>query len=536
MDASVLAGAGDLLDRISERSRYSLDHTVVAIAGATGSGKSSLFNALAGAELSPAGVRRPTTASPLSCAWVPGGAAPLLDRLGVPAADRRDRRDRRADCDGPAGEACPAEDGALAGLVLLDLPDHDSAVGTHRREVERMLRLVDAVVWVVDPEKYADAVLHDRYLRPLACHADVTVVVLNQVDRLPSDTVEQVLDDLRGLLDEDGIAVGEHGEPGAVVVAASAVTGQGVGELREVLVRTVAEGRAARRRLAADLDRVVEELRPFYVGSGRAGLTEEAREEFCDRLADAVGATAEGRAAEREWARRAAEACATPYGRWWRDRRAGRDRRAEGPRRPEHGPLDHGQPEDGQLEHGQLEHGQLEGGGAEPSGGRVVAARPVVEEAVRTVAREAAAGLPDPWARAVRGAALRGGVRLPGELEEAALRAGTGISAGPGWWRAVGLVQWVLLGLAVLGAVGPVVLPWWVAVPVAVGAPAAGFVLARACRSAARGPARRFGQEAERRRRAAAAECGRSAVLEPIAAELLRYREVRERYGIAAGA
>ena len=27
---------------------------------------------------------------------------------------------------------------------------------------------VDGAVWVVDPEKYADASLHDRYLRPLA--------------------------------------------------------------------------------------------------------------------------------------------------------------------------------------------------------------------------------------------------------------------------------------------------------------------------------------------------------------------------------
>lgn len=56
------------------------------------------------------------------------------------------------------------------------------------------------------------------------------------------------------------------------------------------------------------------------------------------------------------------------------------------------------------------------------------------------------------------------------------------------------------------------------------------------CRLAARGPARRYGHEAERRLREAAAGCGRARVLDPVAAELLRYREVREQYGRVLGA
>lgn len=70
-----LAESGELLARIGERRRLSLDHTVVAVAGATGSGKSTLFNALAGLELSETGVRRPTTSRPVSCAWQPERAA-----------------------------------------------------------------------------------------------------------------------------------------------------------------------------------------------------------------------------------------------------------------------------------------------------------------------------------------------------------------------------------------------------------------------------------------------------------------------------
>ncbi len=56
------------------------------------------------------------------------------------------------------------------------------------------------------------------------------------------------------------------------------------------------------------------------------------------------------------------------------------------------------------------------------------------------------------------------------------------------------------------------------------------------CRLAARGPARRYGLEAERRLREAAAGCGRARVLDPVAAELLRYQEVREQYGRVLGA
>ncbi|MEU7507534.1 GTPase, partial [Streptomyces lavendulae] len=170
LDGKTLAEAGRVLDEAAARRGLSPQHTVVAVAGATGSGKSTLFNALAGVQISETGLRRPTTAAPIACSWS-DGAAGLLDRLEIPGRLRRRPR-----------ETSDAE--ALRGMVLVDLPDLDSAVGAHRDHVDRVLALVDAVVWVVDPEKYADAVLHERYLRPLAGHAEVTFVVLNQVDRL----------------------------------------------------------------------------------------------------------------------------------------------------------------------------------------------------------------------------------------------------------------------------------------------------------------------------------------------------------------
>ncbi|MCQ4081853.1 50S ribosome-binding GTPase [Streptomyces sp. RB6PN25] len=524
VDAAPLAEAGALLDRVAERRRLSRDHTVVALAGATGSGKSSLFNALTGIEISETGVRRPTTASPVACAWDRGGATALLDRLGIPP---QARFGRRALLDG-VHTRFGGPDAGLEGLVLLDLPDHDSAVPEHRQQVDRLLELVDVVVWVLDPEKYGDAVLHQRYLRPLAGHADVTIIVMNQIDRLRGEAAEQVLDDLRRLLDEDGLAVGEYGEAGAVVVAASAATGEGMEEVRSAIAQVVAERGAADRRLSADVDLAAARLRPAFVGRGRAGLTDEAREEFSDRLAEAVGATAAGQTAERDWVDAARRACGVPWVRllvrgYRTSRAAGRAREEQWRIAPAPAPA---------------------------------AVRPAVAEAVRCVADAAADGLPAPWAQAVREAARRGERGLPEALDEAAERAEEGETQWPRWWAAARGVQWVLVALVVLAVAGvvgglgllltgagagpgvragvAVGVLWMPAALLAVGL-CGGPVLAWVCSAGSRGAARRYGQDVERRLRDAAAECGRARVLEPVAAELLRYREVREQYGVASG-
>ncbi|MEW5354479.1 ATP-binding protein [Streptomyces sp. 16-176A] len=501
LDNRTLAEAGRVLDEAAARRRLSGQHTVIAIAGATGSGKSQLFNALAGVAISETGVRRPTTAAPIACSWS-DGAASLIDRLGIPG------RLRRRPLQGPDA------DPQLRGLVLVDLPDHDSAAVQHREHVDRILGLVDAVIWVVDPEKYADAVLHERYLRPLSGHAEVMFVVLNQVDRLPGEAADQVLDDLRRLLDEDGIALGEHGEPGATVLALSALTGDGVPELREALGQFVSERGAAGRRISADVDAAADRLRPVYATRRRVGLSEEAREEFAARLADAVGAIAAGEAAERAWLRNAGRACGTPWlrlWRWYQDRR-------------------------------------------EPPTGRIpvrtqpdeeATARQRVEQAVRTVAERASAGLPAPWAQAIREAAVRGAQGLPEALDELAARAGLppGRPPRPGWWPAAVLAQasmtilQVVGGLWLVGQIAGVMAPnLWVPVLLMIAGIVGGPIVEWSCRIAARGPARRYGQEAERRLREAAAGCGRARVLDPVAAELLRYREVREQYARVTGA
>ena len=174
-----------------------VENTVVALAGPTGVGKSLLFNALSGAELATVGRRRPTTSEGQAAAWG-DGADPLLDWLEI---GRRHR----------------LEDGALNGLLLLDLPDFDSveAAPARGRPCRRARR---SVVWVVEPQKYADASLHDRYLRPLQTHGAAMAVVLNQADLLSRSEI----DDWRR--DVSALATTACGD---AVLVVSARTGEG---------------------------------------------------------------------------------------------------------------------------------------------------------------------------------------------------------------------------------------------------------------------------------------------------------------------
>ena len=141
--------------RSDERMRMSASHTVVALAGGTGSGKSTLFNAMSGWS-SACSVMRPTTRHSHACVWGIDGAAPLLDWLGV---QRRHRYARAS--------ALSEGETSLTGLLLLDLPDHDSVVSGSAALVDRLVKMADMLVWVLDPLKYADASVHRRYLVPL---------------------------------------------------------------------------------------------------------------------------------------------------------------------------------------------------------------------------------------------------------------------------------------------------------------------------------------------------------------------------------
>ncbi|WP_265523120.1 GTP-binding protein [Oerskovia flava] len=242
LDPDVADTVATAIAGVSERLALGVDHTVVALAGGTGSGKSSLFNRLTRLDFADVGAKRPTTARITACAWSED-ATSLLDWLEV---DHERRITRGGELDGVNEEA-------ISGLVLLDLPDHDSIEPAHREVVDRVLPLVDVLVWVVDPQKYADDALHSGYLRKSVGLEASMVVVLNQIDTVPPTRRDTLAGDMSRLLQEDGLS-------GVFVAMVSAKTGEGLDELRELLEQAVARRSVSASRVAGELDRAGELL------------------------------------------------------------------------------------------------------------------------------------------------------------------------------------------------------------------------------------------------------------------------------------
>jgi len=272
----LLEEAAGLLGRAGERLRLSGAHTVVTLAGSTGSGKSSLFNALAGANFSSVGVIRPTTGEPHACVWGMAGAGPLLDWIGIQLRHRYAR-----------AIALGRGEEDLTGLLLLDLPDHDTVTAGASHEVDRLVGLADLMIWVVDPQKYADAAVHHHYLVQFAAHSAVTTVLLNQSDLLSPEQSDECVADLRRLLDSEGM----HD---ARVLATSAATGAGLDELRRVLAGAVAGRRAAGQRIEADVDTLAGRFGAYASADGEAVVPETAAAALTDAFGRAAGITAAG--------------------------------------------------------------------------------------------------------------------------------------------------------------------------------------------------------------------------------------------------
>lgn len=510
-----LVAAHTLVERAGSRLALSQDHTVVALAGSTGSGKSSLFNALARLKLSPVGVRRPTTGVAHACVWGPlEPANRLLDWVGVLP---RQRFIRESALDGD-------DEAALRGLVLLDLPDFDSVERGHRLEVDRLLGLVDQVVWVVDPQKYGDRVLHNAYLRQFKQHSDITIVVLNQADRLSPTDTEIVLTDLKRLLEEDGLT-------GVPALATSAKQPGMLTELREALEKTVAERQAALRRLSGDLDVVAEQLATTIGPPAAEDEVDRATvRQLSDALAASAGVPAVAAATASAYRHRAAASTGWPLVRGLRKLRPD-------PLKRLHLSTDKPAAAVAEADEAPIARTSLPEADA--------AQKSAVGLSVRAVAARAAAPIPQVWAPALNSASRSRLGDLPDALDRAVAKTDLGMSRKPFWWTAVGLLQWLftlaaLVGLGwliagyavrILGLpefhdprVGEVPLPTLLLL----GGLLLGALLALVLRPIVNLGARRAGRRAEQRLRGSVTEVAREYVVAPVREVLNGYAQARE--------
>ncbi|MDN4172650.1 50S ribosome-binding GTPase [Nocardioides sp. SOB77] len=506
LDDQLLDEAHTVAERAAGRLRLSADHTVVGIAGATGSGKSSTFNALTGLELSAVGVRRPTTSWASACVWGTDGAAELLEWLGIPPRHQT-TRDSLLDS--------RREDAAMEGVVLLDLPDHDSTEVSHHLEVDRLVQLADMLVWVLDPQKYADAAIHDRYLAPLQTHADVMVVVLNHIDTVPEERRDAMVADVRRLLDADGL-------PGVPVIPVSARHGIGLDDLRSEIAGRVKAKKMTRTRLEADLRGAAEKVQEAS-GTGRTRALADTRvADLESALADAAGVPTVVDAVERSTRLRAGRATGWPVVSWLSGLKPDPLKRL---------------------------HLDLGSAGKELTGqarSSVPTATPVqrarVDTEVRRLADDVSEGLARPWQEAVRRASTARLDDLHDRLDLTLSRTDLGVDRIPAWAGLVRVLQWLLVLAAAAGLVWTVLLVVsgtlgddstprlaGIALPLVLllGGVALGLLLALVCRFLVAATARRRAAVADKRLRGAVHEVAQELVVQPVEAELQAYTIVR---------
>lgn len=423
LDESAIRNADAVLDRAVTRRSLSADHTVVGFFGATGSGKSSLLNAVIGRPVAQSAVRRPTTTSPLAVLARQDGAEPLLDWLGIESRHVLDSTEASPWSAGVAGLWTDVPDG----LILLDLPDIDSVEREHRQIAERLVGMVDVVVWVVDPQKYADAVLHDDFIAPLSRHAAVTLVVLNQADRLPADQVQTVLASLKALLQRDGLEVSGRSAP----LATSAATGMGIGAVRARIGEVVDGKEAAAARLSADLEGAVDSLRSSHGEGQPAGVTPFARDELTEGLVRAANADGIAQAARRTYVLNAGKRTGWLPVRWVSGFRKDPLRRL------------HLQDIDDDAKDPSLRRSSLPPMSA--------AQRASADTAVRRFAEEVSEGATPAWERSIREAARSRQNDLPDALDQALAHTDLRRGARSWWWIPLDVIQWLALLTAVSG-------------------------------------------------------------------------------------
>ena len=503
LDESVRSQARDVLDRARQRGLLGTDRTVVALAGATGSGKSSLLNAIVGQDVAGVAATRPATRAPLGVSG--RHASDVLDWLGV--------RERKV--------LLQLAPDTTANLVLVDLPDIDSTADTHRAQAERIIARADVVIWVLDPQKYADAVVHEDFLAAMGEYHSSLLIVINQVDRLGTADEQAIVADLGRILAAEGV--------NADIVVASALTGRGIDEIRGALVEIAAGKSAAAEKLAADVRTAGAALTEDLIDQGGypRDLTDIAGvDELVTGLARAGGLSSAAREAAGHYRRVARRATAWPLLRGW----GGQARPVSGNGRGADAVLSSTA---GTTSHPVASSHVADSSDAVASSGTVEKTRVALAEFTVQATRF----LPRSWRGAVRDESSRQAARLADSVARIIARESQTWNR-PRWWGLASALQWLAFAALMLGALGlaagiitgagGVTLPLGLrraSLICLVAGAGCGVVVSMIARAARTRGAQRLERQVTTRARAAIETEVRENVLAPFRAEMERYRD-----------
>ena len=472
---TVLLDAAETLERLSQRRELSTEHTVIGFFGATGSGKSTLFNAIAGQNIALSAPTRPTTSTVQAAIWEAEGSEELLDWLGI---DKRVYPQTQAlAAEGEATEGNKATGGAAApnavtepapglfnrirravggrgemrtrtgGLILLDMPDFDSVTTTNRDLAARMMRYVDVLVWVVDPQKYADAVIHRDFMVPLAASGAQALCVLNQADKLAPAEVPAVLASLTRLLQAEGTEAHLLAAP----IAVSARTGEGVDVLRDLLAQVAAAKSLSLQRTDAQLHATASQLRTYAGGEGTVlagAYALEAEQKLVKACYTSSHAEQVLQAATASYRRAAGQHTGWILTRWMSRLKADPLRR-----------LHLGQQDEKKSESKAEKFAGMLGPDSENAPELVASSLPPLSaaqkagmaNAVRQYSKQMANRIDEPWKRSMKEAALSREAELPDLLERDMVRIDYGLGRTRAPWVIFNALQWIALLSALVG-------------------------------------------------------------------------------------
>ncbi len=472
---TVLLDAAETLERLSQRRELSTEHTVIGFFGATGSGKSTLFNAIAGQNIALSAPTRPTTSTVQAAIWEAEGSEELLDWLGIdkrvyPQTQALAAEGEATEGNGAGGEVAapnavtePAPGlfnrirravggrGEMrtrtGGLILLDMPDFDSVTTTNRDLAARMMRYVDVLVWVVDPQKYADAVIHRDFMVPLAASGAQALCVLNQADKLAPAEVPAVLASLTRLLQAEGTEAHLLAAP----IAVSARTGEGVDALRDLLAQVAAAKSLSLQRTDAQLHATASQLRTYAGGEGAVlagAYALDAEQKLVQACYTSSHAEQVLQAATASYRRTAGQQTGWILTRWMSRLKADPLRRLHLGQQDEKKSTSKAEKSAGMLGSDSENAPELVASSLPPLS---AAQKAGMANAVRQYSKQMANRIDEPWKRSMKEAALSREAELPDLLERDMVRIDYGLGRTRAPWVIFNALQWIALLSALVG-------------------------------------------------------------------------------------